>query len=377
MPDPGLNEESSPPVRRPPDGSTVSLAVVAVVSAVLLLRYAQDVFIPFVLSGLLFYALDPVVAWLQRLRIPRALGAAGVLLTVVGAGGWTAYAVRDQALAVVENLPEAAQNLRAALRPARGAPANTIDKLQRAATEIDRTTAEALPATTAPRGVLRVQVEEPALRVTDFLWWGSVGVLGIVSGGLMVLLLTYFLLVTSGRFKLKLIRNFGDTLSQKKITVHILDQISAQIARYLIVQLTTSALVALVTGVALWWLGVEQAAFWGVAAGVLNSIPYFGPLIVTAGLGLIAFMQFGTLPMALAVAGTALSITTLEGWFLTPGLMGRAAQMNQVSVFASLILWSWLWGIWGMLLAVPLMMTIKAVCDHVESLKPFSDFLGD
>jgi predicted PurR-regulated permease PerM len=372
-----IDEDLLPRRKRAFDGSNVSLTILAVAAVVLLLKYAQDVFIPFVLSGLLFYALDPVVAGLQRLRIPRAFGAAIVLLTVIGASGWTLVAVRDQAIAVVENLPEAARNLRGALRSARGAPATAIDKLQRAATEIDRTTAEALPSSSTPRGVVRVQVEEPSLRVTDFLWWGSVGIVEIVSGGLMVLLLTYFLLLTGGRFKRTLIRNFGDTLSQKKITIQILDQISAQIARYLIVQVTTSVLVALVTGVALWWLGVEQAAFWGVAAGVLNSIPYFGPLIVTAGLGLIAFMQFGTLPMALAVAGTALSITTLEGWFLTPGLMGRAAQMNQVSVFASLILWSWLWGIWGMLLAVPLMMTAKAICDHIEGLKPISEFLGD
>lgn len=213
--------------------------------------------------------------------------------------------------------------------------------------------------------------------MTEFLWWGSVGIVAIVSESLMVLLLTYFLLLANDLFKRKLIKNFGDTLSKKKITVQIVDQISGQIARFLLVQLTTSVLVAVVTGLALWWLGLRQAAFWGIASGVLNSIPYFGPLIVTAGLAMIAFMQFGTLPMALAVAGTALLITALEGWFLTPGLMGRAAQMNQVAVFAGLIFWSWLWGFWGVLLAVPMMMMVKAVCDHVEDLKPLGDFLGD
>lgn len=347
------------------------------VAVVLLLKYAQEVFIPFVLSGLLFYALDPVVDWLQKRWIPRALGAAVVLLTVVGAGGWTAYTVRDEALAVVEELPKAARNLRTALRPARGAPEGTIDKIQRAATEIDKTTAETMPSSSAPPGVVRVQVQEPGLRLTEFLWWGSVGIVAIVSESLMVLLLTYFLLLANDLFKRKLIKNFGDTLSKKKINVQIVDQISAQIARFLLVQLTTSVLVAVVTGLALWWLGLRQAAFWGIASGVLNSIPYFGPLIVTAGLAMIAFMQFGTLPMALAVAGTALLITALEGWILTPGLMGRAAQMNQVAVFAGLIFWSWLWGFWGVLLAVPMMMMVKAVCDHVEDLKPLGDFLGD
>jgi predicted PurR-regulated permease PerM len=370
-------ELSSPLDETRHDGRGLGISILAVVALILLLKYAQEVFIPFVLSGLLFYALDPVVDWLQKLRIPRALGAAVVLLTVVGAGGWTAYTVRDEALSVVEELPTAARNLRTALRRVQGAPESTIDKIQRAATEIDKTTAEAMPASSAPRGVVRVQVEDPALRVIDFLWWGSVGIVAIVSQSLMVLLLTYFLLLANDLFKRKLIKNFGDTLSKKKITVQIVDQISAQIARFLVVQLITSALVAVVTGLALWGLGLQQAAFWGIASGVLNSIPYFGPLIVTAGLAMIAFMQFGTLPMALAVAGTALLITTLEGWFLTPGLMGRAAQMNQVAVFASLIFWSWLWGFWGVLLAVPMMMMMKAVCDHVEDLKPIGDFIGD
>jgi predicted PurR-regulated permease PerM len=358
------------------DVRTVGITVLAAVALILLLKDAREVFIPLVLSALLFYALDPIVDRLQRLRIPRALGAAVVLLTVVGAGGWTAYSVRDEAIAVVEDLPRAARNLRTALRTARSAPENTIDKLQRAANEIDRTRAEAMPPPSTPRGVMRVQVEQPPFRVSEVLWWGSVGMVSIVSESLMVLLLAYFLLLADDLFKRKLLANFGDTLSRRRITGQILDRISAQITRFLLVQLTTSVLVATATALALWWLGVRQAAFWGVASGVLNSIPYFGPLIVTVGLAAIAFMQFGTLPMALVVAGTALLITTLEGWLLTPGLMGRAARMNQVAVFAGLIFWSWLWGFWGVVLAVPMMMVVKAVCDHVDDLKPVGDLLG-
>ena len=135
--------------------------------------------------------------------------------------------------------------------------------------------------------------------------------------------------------------------------------------------------VALVTGAVLWWLGVQQAVFWGIAAGVLNSVPYFGPVIVTVALGTVAFAQFGTASMALTVSGSALLITTLEGWLLTPSLMGRAAQMNQVAVFVGLIFWSWIWGVWGILLAVPMMMLVKSVCDHVDDLKPIGDFLGE
>ncbi len=112
-------------------------------------------------------------------------------------------------------------------------------------------------------------------------------------------------------------------------------------------------------------------------AGLFNSIQYFGPLVVTAALTVIAYVQLGTIPSALAVAGIALLITTLEGWILTPMLMGRVSQTNTVAIFAGLLFWSGLWGIWGLLLSVPLLMAIKAVCDHVEGLEPVGKLLGD
>ena len=357
--------------------SNLALTVLAVLGAILLLKQAQEVFIPLVVSALLFQALDPLVDRLDRIRIPRVFGAAIVLLTVVGAGSWTAYSVRDEALAVVESLPAAARNLRESLQRAKGAPEGTIDKLQRAANEIDQSTAQAIPAGAARPGVMRVQIEEPPVRATDVLWWGSLGIVSVISQGIMVLFLTYFLLLANDLFKRKLVQNFGNTLAKRKITIQILDQISTQIGRFLLVQVATSALVAIVTGAVLWWLGVQQAVFWGIAAGVLNSIPYFGPLIVTVALGTVAFSQFGTASMALAVSGSALLITTLEGWLLTPSLMGRAAQMNQVAIFVGLIFWSWIWGVWGILLAVPMMMLLKSVCDHIDDLKPIGDFLGD
>jgi predicted PurR-regulated permease PerM len=98
---------------------------------------------------------------------------------------------------------------------------------------------------------------------------------------------------------------------------------------------------------------------------------------VSGGLSIVAFLQFGTPSMTLVVAGISLAITSLEGWLLTPMLMGKIASMNRVAVFVGLLFWSWAWGVWGMLLAVPVMMSIKAVCDHVEELKPVGRFLGE
>ncbi len=192
----------------------------------------------------------------------------------------------------------------------------------------------------------------------------------------MVLFLTFFMLLSDQLFKKKLVELVG-TLSQKKTTVLVLEDIAGQIERFLMIQISTSALVALVTWGALWSLGLQQAALWGLAAGIFNSIPYYGPLVVTAGLATVGFLQFGTIGMTAAVAGVAMLITTLEGSLLTPWLIGRAASMNHVAVFAGLLFWSWVWGIWGMLLAVPLMMVVKVICDHVESLQPVGHLLGE
>ena len=131
------------------------------------------------------------------------------------------------------------------------------------------------------------------------------------------------------------------------------------------------------TFAALWWLGLEHAAVWGVVAGLLNSIPYFGPVVVTIAVAVVGYMQFGAIAPTLSVAGAALTITTLEGWVLTPLLLRRMAQMNPIATFAGLLFWTWMWGVWGMLLAVPITMAIKVICDHIEPFRPVGDFLGE
>jgi predicted PurR-regulated permease PerM len=299
-----------------------------------------------------------------------------LLLALVGGLGFTANSLRDEAAAVMEELPEGVRKLRSELNAMRGRP-GALESVQRAAQELDRTAAEASVQTPAPEGVVKVQVEEPAFRARDYLWSGSIGATGLVSLGLMILFLTFFLLVADDLFRRKVVKHVGSTLSSKKVTVQILDEISCQIERFLLVQLLTSLLVAVVTGAVLWWLELRQAVVWGLLAGLFNSVPYFGPFIVTIGLMIVAFLQFGSLGMAVLVAGIALAITTLEGWLLTPALMGRVAQMNAMAVFAGLLFWSWMWGVWGILLAVPMMMVVKVICDHVQKLQPLGDLLGE
>lgn len=366
-------------LKMPVDVRSIGISIMATATVILLLRYAQEVIIPFVLSTLIFYALDPIVDRLERWRIPRVVAAAVVLLTLIGAIAGTGYSLSDEAMQVVEELPEGAQKLRQSLERSRNTTAvdaGAIEKVQEAAQEIDKAAAAVATPAPAPEGVVRVQVEEPTFRASDYVWWGSMGILTLASQAILICFLTYFLLVANDLFKRKLIR-YPETLSKRKITVQILDEVGAQIERFMLVQAVTSVIVAVATGLALWWIGLEQPAVWGLAAGVFNSIPYFGPLIVTGGLATVAFLQFETFAMTASVAGVALLITTLEGWLLTPTLLGRVAGMNPVAIFAGLLFWSWVWGVWGLLLAVPMMMVIKAVSDHIEDLRPIGDFLGE
>jgi predicted PurR-regulated permease PerM len=374
-----VGEKAKPDdVRTSLTNSNTALAIIAICAVILLLRYMQEVFIPFVLAGLTFYALDPAVDWLQRWHIPRTVGAALMLLVLIGGVGALGYSLRDNVEAVANDLPAATRKLQSLLRSRSNQPAGAMDKLQEAATQIDKTAAEAAGRQQAPPGVVRVQVERPpVLQLTEYIRWGPAGIVSLFGGVLMVLFLAYFLLVTNDLFKRKLVEISGTTLTRKKVTVQVLNQIAAQIESFLKVQIFTSTVVGVSTWLALWWLGVANAAVWGLCAGLFNSIPYFGPMIVSGALAVIAFVQFGTVYKAATVAGVAMLITTLEGWVLTPLLMGRVAQINTVAIFAGLLFWSWMWGIWGLLLAVPMMMCLKAVCDGVEDLRPLGKFLGD
>jgi predicted PurR-regulated permease PerM len=354
----------------PVDVRNIALTIMAVATVIGLLQYLQPILIPFVLGALLFYALDPAVDWMQKKRVPRAIGAGLMLLAVVVGLTALAWALQDQALRVVDQLPTGARKL-TALVQRRGAEPGPLDKVQQAAEQLQKSTTATEP------GVQRVQVEQPAIQPAQFVWASSLNALGALNQLVMILFLTYFMLLSDELFKRKLVSIVGPTLTKKKITVQILEDIARQVELFLMIQIATSAAVALMTWGALWALGLQQAALWGLMAGVLNSIPYYGPLLVTGGLSIVGFLQFGTIGRTAAVAGAALLITTLEGFLLTPRWMGHVAQMNTVAVFAGLLFWSWLWGVWGMLLAVPMMMVIKAVCDRVEHLEAIGQLLGE
>jgi predicted PurR-regulated permease PerM len=353
--------------------SNVPLILLTIFASIFILDWAQPVLIPLVMGMIVFYALSPLVDRLEKLRIPRALSAAALLVVVVGGVGAAAVSLQDEAVSLIETLPEAVKKFRQSARVEWSGSGETIEKVQKAADEINRATKEAAPA---PRGITRVQVEKPKFDLREYLWTSALGAAAAIASALLVLFLAYFLLASGDSFRRKWVKLSGPTLSSKKITIQVLNEIDAQIKRYLGVQVLTSAIVGVASGLAFWAIGLENAAIWGVAAGVLNLVPYLGAIVTTGGTALVAFLQFGTVGMALAVAGISLVINTLEGSWLTPWLAGRASRMNAVVVFSGLLFWGWLWGGWGLVLGLPVMMVFKAICDNVEHLKPIGEFMG-
>ena len=356
---------------------SVLLAFLVLLACAYALHWASAVFIPLLLGLMLSYALTPVVDRLQRWRLPRVLGAAGVLSAAVIGFGSIAYTLSDDAATLVESLPEAAQKLGQALRPTRGTPVSTIDKVQEAATNLEQAAKASTAIAPPARGVTRVQIEQPRVNIKEYLWSGTVGLVSLIGQAAAVFFIAFFLLTTGDSFRRKMVKITGPTFAKKRVTVEVMDEISAQIQRYLVIQVSTSVLVGLATWGVLWWLGLERAAVWGLVAAVLNLVPYLGAIVTAGGLALVAFLQFGSFGMAALIGGVSMLINTIEGNLITPWLAGRVGSINPLVIFVGVLAFGWLWGIWGLLLGTPLIMVAKSICDHVDDLKPVAELLGE
>ena len=354
---------------------SASLVTLATLGVVFVLHWAAAVFIPLMLSLLLTYALAPLVDALHRIHVPRWIGAAVILFGLGGMLGGAVYSFGDSALTLANSLPLAAQKFRVSLKLRNRGP-TTIDSVQSAAAQLELAAEAGARAANRP-GVTRVQVERPPFNVRNYLWTGTVGLVAAAGQLMVVVFLTFFALGSGDTFRRKLVKITGPSLTKKKITVQVLNEVTAQIQRYLLVQLGTSVLVGIATGLALWAIGLENAAVWGIVAGVLNMIPYIGSIVVMAASGLVAFLQFGEIDKALLVAGASLLIHALIGNLLTPWLTSRASRMSPVAVFVGVLAWGWLWGVWGLLLGVPILMVVKSICDRVDDLQPVGELMGD
>ncbi|CDH46179.1 AI-2E family transporter [Candidatus Contendibacter odensensis] len=358
------------------DAQGLALVILATIAVIFALEWAQSFFIPLLLGILLAYTLNTLVVWLERIKIHRVAGTSLVIVAVVGALVFGTYSLRGPMQTIIEQLPEAASKLVAGLTKLGEGQIDAMQKVQTAANQLEQA-ATGVPAT-PKKPATRVVIDDPsAFKIGNLLWASSMGAVGYIVQATMVLFLIFFFLQSGDIYKRKLVRLTGPSLSRKKVTVQILSDINHSIQRYMFMLLITNVFVALLAWIAFRWIGLDNAGAWAVAAGLLHIIPYLGPGLTATATGMVAFLQFGSFAPALLVSGASLLIALFVGTFVTTWMTGKIARMNSAAVFVSLLFWGWLWGVWGMLLSVPIIVIVKVVSEHVEQLQPVAELLGE
>ncbi|HEX4780380.1 MAG TPA: AI-2E family transporter, partial [Usitatibacter sp.] len=204
---------------------------------------------------------------------------------------------------------------------------------------------------------------------------GAKGLSAAASQVMVVFFLVFFMLASGDLFKKKLL-GIAAEHNKKRFTAQVLDGIDDQIRRYLLVMLVANVLVGAGTWLSFWALGVKYSGLWGVVAAILHTAPYFGPAIIAFGSLVAGFVQFGDWGRAFAVSGSSILIATVVGMVFATWLAGRQTRMNTTATFIGLLFFGWLWGFWGILLAIPLLGVVKVIADANEDWKPVAELLG-
>ncbi|MGZ5200630.1 MAG: AI-2E family transporter [Telluria sp.] len=358
----------------------VSLGIIATVAFVFALQWAQKFFVPLLLGIFIAYTLSPIVLWLERHHIKRAIGATLVTGLILAAMALTLQRVQGEIFNIVDELPKITHKVTKLITDGSDGQPSTIQQVQAAASEIEQAAANVgsdAKRTLQRRQPLPPAAGSPSFRVMDWILAGSVSLATFMSEAAMVVFLVFFLLLAGDTFKRKLVKLTGPSLTRKKVTVHILEDINTSIQNYMFMLLVTNTLLALLMWGALRAVGLENAGAWAVFAGLAHIMPYVGPLLITSATGLVAFLQFESLRMTILVAGASLAIATLVGMVVTTWMTGKIAKMNAAAVFVSLLFWGWLWGMWGLLLGVPVVVVLKVVAERVEGMEFVAELLGE
>jgi predicted PurR-regulated permease PerM len=354
----------------------IALGILATVALVSALQLAQNFFIPLIFSILVSYTLNPVVVWMGHIKIPRVFATTIIMLALACGAGVMVGALHDEFQTILTRLPEAAQKISKAISKAQDGQPSTMQKLQTAATEIENAAKQESSNRLSARAAGSA-ASGPAFKIQDWLWAGSMGAAGMIGQLTMVGFLIFLLLLSGDSFKRKLVKIVGPSLSSKKVTVHILDAINTSIQNYMFMLLVTNVLLALLLWVLFRWMGLENAGAWAVAAGCLHIIPYFGQLLIAVAVGLTAFLQFGSLSKMFLASGASLLVAVVVGTFLTTWMTGKIAKMNATAVFIGLLFFGWLWGVWGLLLGVPIIVMVRVIAEHIDGLQSVAELLSE
>jgi predicted PurR-regulated permease PerM len=371
-------EETSPPVElvSPKPGPTLAefadflkgpkavplLAVVGIFGLLFLafLYFARSFILPVVLATVLSFLFRPVVKMLCHLRIPQPVGAAMVLAVAMFLiGNGVSYLSRP-ASEMIEQLPNNIRRVEAKFWE--WLP--SMIHLKRAANQVTH------PGQEETEQPPKVEIKSGNYSDALFSYTTS-----FLAGALETIVLLYFLLASGQMFMQKLVKVLP-SFHDKKNAVEIAHEVQENISRFLFTITVINACLGTCVGVVLFFFGMSNALLWGVAAAMLNFLPYFGPIIGVALLTLAGLVHFDSVALGLMPPAIYLGLHTIEANFITPTVIGKRLTLNPVVIFVSLMFWMWLWGVPGAVLAVPLLMIIKIFCDHFKPLAPFGEFLS-
>ena len=356
--------------------TVTALIVLSALALCAAAKLAEPFIVPVVVGALASYSLKPMVEWLDHIHIPRALGAAVVLLVITGLVAGGVFLLRDDATAALAELPNAAHKIRLAAREKASGPPGPMSHVREAAAELNRAAAEATAGTPPSAAAPQPPPQQPNA-AERWLSEQSAKAFEVVVEIGVAGLLAYFLLAAGDTFRRKLVHLAGPTLAARRITVEILDEIDAQVQRYLMTMLILNTLIGIATWAILLMFGVDHAVLWGVFAAIVHIIPYAGSALTIFMTGIATFVQFENVARALLVAGLVGTAATLIGMGLSAWMLGRAFRMNAVAVFVALMFFGWLWGGWGLIVGVPLLAVVKTAADRIPALGRISTLLGE
>jgi len=355
---------------------SMSLIVLTSIASLYFIDWAQPVLLPLVVAVLISYALDPLVATLDRIHIPRPLGAALVLCALIAILAAASVPLKQEAMAMLDKIPQAIKELQREDASASEDEESIMEKAQIAAKQIEETAEKSQEEPAVQAGVTPVRLVDEPMDVRDYVIRNSPATLVLISQMFSVLLLVFFLLSVGRLYRRKIVRISGPSFRRMRKAARIMNELHHQVRRFLFVMVISALFVGILTWLAFLLLGVEQAALWGVVAGIASGVPYLGPFLVLVGSGVAAFLQFGELNTAVIVALTSLVITSIQGNLLMPWLTSYVSSLNAVAIFIGLLFWGWLWGPVGLIVATPILMIAKSVCDHVVNFRPVGELLG-
>jgi predicted PurR-regulated permease PerM len=348
-------------LQRPFNVRSVSLTGLLLLAIFYTIYFLRSLLLPIVLALLLSYLLRPIVRGLAKLKIPPIVGSALLLFSIVGLIGYGTFSLATPAASWLEKAPYSLRELKQKMLPIK----KPMEKVAQASGAIEN-----LTATDNQPKAPTVEVQQHPL--TDRLMGQTPE---LMVSALMVLILLYFLLAYDGVFLAKLIK-LMPTLSDKKRAVSIAHEIEGQISRYLFTITIINCCLGLAVGTTVGLLGLPNPLMWGAMVAVLNFIPYLGALTGIICMTLGAVLSFDGVGYALLFPLSYFVLATLEGNFITPMVMGRSLTLNPVLVLLSLTFWGWMWGIVGVILAVPILAAFKIFCSHIEPMEPLAEFIS-